>query len=327
MLKKFISKQVRVLSWHEIFVILRDTFVRFFREKAFYHAASLSYFSIVALVPILYLSIASFGQIIGQEKMLDAIRYILNEQVGIEDTAGLISFLDSFDFEKGNSLMKTVGIISLIISSTALFASMKHSINDMYDVHLLPKKGRKLWIYILMERVSNFLFLTIFGLLLVLTYFGELVFVSLGNDFFGEIETISWLFESFIQQGIVILSNLILFFFVYKFIHNAFIPWKLALAGSVITTVFFYIGHLAIKYYVTHFFFAKNAGIAGTILILLVFVYYTSQLIFLGAKLIAVYAEKVGFKIQEKQRSGFVHLKKRPTSLSDNSSVQTEHEI
>ncbi len=302
MLKKFISENIRTLTWKEVYFLFRDTFVRFFREKEFYHAASLSYFSIVALVPILYLSIVFFGQFIGQQKMLEAIQFILNEQVGIDDVEGLLSFLNSFNFEKGNPLMKSIGIVSLVISSTALFASLKHSINDLYDVKILPKKGRKLVLNMLIDKSLNVLFLAVFGILLVITYFSEIVFVSLSRDLFHDMGMFSWLFESFVQQGIVVISNLIIFFLIFKFIHNAFIPWKLALAGSIITTLFFYLGHMAIKYYVTHYFFAKNAGIAGTILILLVFVYYTSQLIFLGAKLIAVYAEKVGFKIAERRK-------------------------
>lgn len=303
MLKKFISENIRTLTWKEVFFLFRDTFVRFFREKEFYHAASLSYFSIVALVPILYLSIVFFGQFIGQQKMLEAIQFVINEQVGIEDVDGLLAFLNSFNFEKGNPLMKAIGIISLVISSTALFASMKHSINDLFEVKILPKKGKKLILNILLEKCLNVLFLAVFGVLLVITYFSEIVFVSLSRDLFHDMGMFSWMFESFVQQGIVIVSNLVIFFLIFKFIHNAFIPWKLALAGSIITSLFFYLGHMAIKYYVTHYFFAKNAGIAGTILILLVFVYYTSQLIFIGAKLIAVYAEKVGFTISERRKN------------------------
>ena len=75
---------------------------------------------------------------------------------------------------------------------------------------------------------------------------------------------------------------------------------RLALAGSIVTSTLLYLGQLGIKYYLTHYFFAKDAGIAGTILILLAWVYYTSQIIFFGAKFTAVYAKILGRPIQVK---------------------------
>ena len=75
---------------------------------------------------------------------------------------------------------------------------------------------------------------------------------------------------------------------------------KLAAAGALITASLLYIGQLLIKYYLTHYFFARDTGIAGTLLVLLTWVYYTSQIIFFGAKFIAVYAKISGKPIKVK---------------------------
>jgi membrane protein len=302
MLKQFLSsKEIRTTTWKELYEVVRDTFVLFVREKSFYHGASLAYFTIVALVPILYLSIATFGQIIGQEKMISVISFLLKDQVGFEDISGLVSFMDTLNFEKSNRLMRIIGIVSLIVTSTTLFASLKHSINELYGIVPPVFRGKKQFFKTILERGINFLFLAVFGLLVILTYFGELFFISFGKEFLNEGSTLSWLFRGFVQNGIVILSNIAMFYLIFKYLHNGYVPWKLALAGSTVTALFFYMGHLLIKMYVTNYFFAKDTGIAGSILMLLVFVYYTSQIIFIGVKLTAVYAKKVGYTIRVRE--------------------------
>jgi membrane protein len=79
------------------------------------------------------------------------------------------------------------------------------------------------------------------------------------------------------------------------------VQWKLALAGALVTSILLYFGQLLIKYYLGNLFFAKDAGIAGTILILLVWMYYSSQIIFFGAKFTAVYGKMVGKTIHAKE--------------------------
>ena len=75
------------------------------------------------------------------------------------------------------------------------------------------------------------------------------------------------------------------------------VKWKIAFSGALATGLMLYFGQLLIKYYLGNYFFAKDGGIAGTMLVLLAWMYYTSQIIFLGAKFTAVYAKMVGQKI------------------------------
>jgi membrane protein len=90
----------------------------------------------------------------------------------------------------------------------------------------------------------------------------------------------------------------IIFVLIFKYLHDAIVPWKIALAGSVFTSILLYIGQLLIKYYLTNYFFARDGGLAGTILVILVWMYYSSHIIFLGAKFTAVYARKIGKPLQ-----------------------------
>lgn len=88
--------------------------------------------------------------------------------------------------------------------------------------------------------------------------------------------------------------NTILFALVYKFLHDGKVLWKLAFSGGLLTACLLHIGQIGLKFYLTNFFFGSQMGIAGTLLIFLAWMYYTSQIIFLGAKFIKVYSELIG---------------------------------
>ncbi len=297
-MKKFIFKLDRKLSYKEIFDLFRETIVEFFKEKLFIHCAALSYYTVLTLVPIIYLSIVSFGKIIGQETMVTIIAKFLKENIGISDVAGIIDFLNDVDFEKGNIVMQLIGIFVILFSSSALFNSLKFSINEFFDIEKKFDSRKKEFLSGLMARLKSIILLTFFGFVVIITYFAQTIVISFGTQILGEIDTLMWFLYVFAQHILVILSNVIIFVLIFKYLHDAIVPWKIALAGSVFTSILLYIGQLLIKYYLTNYFFARDGGLAGTILVILVWMYYSSHIIFLGAKFTAVYAKKIGKPLQ-----------------------------
>jgi membrane protein len=297
-MKKFLFKLDRKLSYKEIFDLFRETIVEFFKEKLFIHCAALSYYTVLTLVPIIYLSIVSFGKIIGQETMVTIIAKFLKENIGISDVAGIIDFLNDVDFEKGNIVMQLIGIFVILFSSSALFNSLKFSINEFFDIEKKFDSRKKEFLSGLMARLKSIILLTFFGFVVIITYFAQTIVISFGTQILGEIDTLMWFLYVFAQHILVILSNVIIFVLIFKYLHDAIVPWKIALAGSAFTSVLLYVGQLLIKYYLTNYFFARDGGLAGTILVILVWMYYSSHIIFLGAKFTAVYAKKIGKPLQ-----------------------------
>lgn len=297
---KSISKKIRTLSWKEVGQLFKQTISEFASENSLFHGAALSYYTIFALVPILYLSIVSFGKIIGQEKMLAIIATVLQEQVGIKDIKGILDFLNEINFHKSNFGLQLVGILVLIVSSTAILSSLKNSINDFYDIQKIHENKRKLILATMFDKLIHVGLLMFFGLLIIVTYFAEIILLSFGDVLFHQLNYIHFLFDFLIQHFVPILTNFTIFFFLFKYVSDGIVNSKLAAAGALITASLLYLGQLLIKYYLTHYFFARDTGIAGTLLVLLTWVYYTSQIIFFGAKFIAVYAKISGKPIKVK---------------------------
>lgn len=292
------ENHLRKKSWKGTYELFKDTFVEFFRERPFVHSAALSYYTVLTLVPILYLSFETFGKLIGQKMMVQIISNFMSEQVGIKDVSGIIDFLNQVNFEKGNPILQIIVTITLFLSSSALFNSMKYSINQFFNVEKEHSSPKKAILSDLISRFRSILFLAFFGFVIVATYLTQTVFISFGSQLLAESDSFQYILMVTIQHFSSFISNLVIFLFIFKYLHDATVRWKVALTGSLFTSVLLYLGQLAIKYYLTHYFFARNGGIAGSILLILVWMYYSAYIIFLGAKFTTVYGRKTGRSIQ-----------------------------
>jgi len=293
---------MRGLTWKERREVAKDTFKGFVEENSFFHGAALSYYTIFALVPLLYLAFATFGRIVGNKRMLEIIGNLLKEQIGITDINGILSFLDGVDLAGGNLLMQVIGIIVLLISGTALFGSLRNSINDFYDIKPVIEGHKKVILSHLIARLVSIFILTMIGVVIIVFYFAQTMLLSFGSYLLGDIDAIHWVYSFLFEHGLSIASNIIIFMFIFKFLNDGVLSWKVALNGSILTSFLLYFGQLLIKYYLTNYFFAADSGIAGTILVILAWVYYSSQIIFFGAKYTSVYANKIGEPIRLRKR-------------------------
>ncbi len=295
--KLSLKKGIRHLTWTEVRQLIKTTFSEFFQEKSFLHGAALSYYMIFAIVPLLYLAFATFGKIVGNVKMVEIIGKLLKEQVGIQDVSGILSFLNGVDMEKGSFMLNVIGVFALLLSSTALLASLRGSINEFFDIEPVFHSHKKLIIGHLVSRLVSVTLLTVMGIVVIVIYFAQTILMSVGSHLFEGKEIIHWFILSLIEHGLSIISSVIIFLFIFKYLHDGVVKWKIAFSGALATGLMLYFGQLLIKYYLGNYFFAKDGGIAGTMLVLLAWMYYSSQIIFLGAKFTAVYAKMVGQKI------------------------------
>lgn len=282
------------LSWQEVGILFKRTFAEFFQENSFFHGAALAYYAVFAIIPIIYLAVISFGTIMGQEEILRLIKILLEEQVGLKDSSGILDFLSEVHFEKSSMLLNVIGIIALMFSSSALISSLRMSINEFYDIQVtIEDRKTKIFHAVLTKLISVFM-LAVFGVSIVLLYTGETIFMSISSELYTSLHLKQQWIMSGVEHVVAIGINTILFALVYKFLHDGKVIWKLAFSGGLLTSCLLYIGQIGLKYYLTNYFFGSQMGIAGTLLIFLAWMYYSSQIIFLGAKFIKVYSELIG---------------------------------
>ncbi|MGM0477847.1 MAG: YihY/virulence factor BrkB family protein [Bacteroidota bacterium] len=285
--------KIRKLSWREIWELAKISFKEFFSGDSFTHGAALAYYAIFALVPIIYLAITSFGLIVGQDKIIDIVGYLMETNMGIQDVSNFTDLMYQWDIGKGGStLLKVFGIIALIFTSTAMFNSLRNSLNTFFNID--PNHHYNVVLESLITRLISFGMLALFAIIIIVIYFAQSMLISLGSEFLSDGSTAEKILLVVFEHFTILLVNFSLFSFIFKYLHDGVLRWKLALGGALFTAILLYLGQLLINYYLSNFFFAANSGIAGTLLAILTWIFYTSQIIFLGAKFTAVYARMVG---------------------------------
>lgn len=287
------SQKIRKLSWLEIWELTKTSFLEFFKGDSFTHGAALAYYAIFALIPILYLSITSIGVILGQDRIIEIVSFFMESKMGVGDVTAFTDLMYKWGVgASGTVLLKVVGIIVLIFTSTAMFNSLRNSLNTFFGIE--PIRHYNVVLESLLSRLVSFGLLALFAVIIIVIYFAQSVLLSLTSDWLATGSFAETTFLLLFEHFTMILVNFILFAFIFKYLHDGKIKWKLALGGSLFTSILLYAGQLLINYYLSNFFFAANSGIAGSLLAILTWIFYTSQIIFLGAKFTAVYARKVG---------------------------------
>ncbi len=288
------------MNWKETKQLTKDSILEFSKENSLMHGAALAYYALLALVPLLYLCITYFGQLVGEEAILEMVSKMLEENVGLKDTSGIMEFLSDVDLLKGSPFLKVLGALALMFSCTVIFNSLKGSINEFYDIEK-SKIGRKSKIIrSLGSRLLSFGLVIGFTLFFILLYFAEPIFLSLGSKLFDDAGVLNTVYAMLMKHLIPILTNLVVFGIIFKYLHDGKVEWINALKGAVLTSVLLHAGQLIIKFYLTHYFFGASGGVVGAMLIILAWVYYSSQIIFFGAKYIAVLSRMKGVPIKFK---------------------------
>ena len=273
------------------FEILKRTFLEFFKERSLMHGAALAYYALFALVPILYLTISYVGRIIGHGRVTEILKLAISQHTGIKDMDGIFDFLDELDLTNNSFILELVGVVALLFSASALMMSMRRSLNIFMDIQPTQKSAKKLMLSSLISRGVSLLFVATLTIVVLATYFAETILLSMSDTFLDNMDIVHWIFSGFSKHGIPLLMNLFVFLLIFKFLHSGKVKWKYVLTGSIVTTILLYTGQILIKLYLGNYFFAAESGIAGALMIILLWVYYSSQIIFFGAKYIKIRAD------------------------------------
>jgi len=284
--------------WYAILAVFKDSIVGYFSEGAFFHGAALAYYTLFSFVPIVYLSTSIFGRVVGKENMQTIIIDLLQNQIGISDTKGIMDFLNGVNFDKPSLFLEIVSIGILLYGCSAFLVSLKRSINEFFNINKKKRHEENIIMDIIGFRFLSVAYLAIFAFIIILLYFLQgFIFYAFTNYLHYKNGFVDFTLE-FFQHLISIFSNILIFTIVFKYIHDGFVPIKFAIKEDFVTSVLLFLSQLLIKYYLHNYFFLGNMGIAGSLFIFLAWVHYSAQIVFFGAKFTAVLAERDGIKIK-----------------------------
>lgn len=304
-LQSYLKKPHKGLNWviaggvrwlYNFITLLKLTIREFTEDNAFRHGAALSYYTIFSLPPILVILISSLGFFLGEEDIQQQLMYQIGELFGDEGRKQLIVVIDHFRKNQDSSIGALIGFGTLIFTSTAVFYTLQNSLNEFWKVQKEKKKGLKT---LVIDRLISFAMIVSLGALQLLSIFAEFVLTAverLVTSYLPDYEVFTNIFV-YSNMGISLAITMILFAVIFKYLPDAHIRWKDVWVGSFFTLILFSIGKQLIGWYIQNMQPGLTYGAAGSLIVILLWVFYSSQILFLGAEFTYVYSKKHGMEI------------------------------
>jgi len=285
------------------FKLLHRTAEAFSDDNAFKLSASLSYYTIFALGPLLIIIISLAGIFYGRDAVRGEIYGQLNGLVGSDAALQIQQIIGSAQHTHATSIGAIIGIVLLIIGATGVFTEMQGSINFIWSVRAKPKKG---WLKYLGNRLLSFSLVLGLGFVLLVSLIINALLALLSGRLTRLFpHSTVYLFQ--VINTLIILAVITgLFAVIYKVLPDAIISWKDALIGSAFTALLFLLGKFLIGFYLGRADLDITYGTAASIVILLTWVYYSSLILYFGAEFTKIYALHSGEGIRPKQTAVFI---------------------
>ncbi len=274
--------------------LLKDTFLEFNDDNAIKLSAALSYYTIFALPPLLIIIITICGFFFGEEAVTGQLYGQIHRLVGNEAAIQIQEAIKNVQLSDSNVFVSVFGVVMLLIGASGVFAEIQSSINFIWGLKAKPNRGLKKFIQ---NRIMSFSMIVSVGFLMLVS-----LMVNATLDVLNERlklyfpDTTVYLFY-LLNLVIVLASITLLFAIIFRTLPDGIIKWHDAFIGASCTAVLFMIGKFAIGFYLGNSTIGSVYGAAGSVIIILVWVYYSAIILYFGAEFTKVYAKSYGGEI------------------------------
>ena len=284
--------------------LLKDAGAGFGRHKVLKLSASLAYYTVFSIGPMLLVVIFFSNLFWGRQAIEGKIYSQISGMVGDGAALQIQEILKNASVS-GSSFTAVIGFVTLVIAATTAFIEMQDSINTIWNLKIKEYTGWKLMVK---NRLLSFTIVAGLGFLLLVS----LVANTLLEGFMTKLQ------EMFphVAVAVIYVFNLLLtllvvaglFAIIFKVLPDAIIRWKDVAAGALFTAVLFMIGKFCITFYISKTNVASTYGTAGSLVVLLLWIYYSSVILYFGAEFTKAYALKYGSEIRPNRYAVTVHV-------------------
>ena len=283
-------------------------------------SASLAYYTIFSFGPMMIVVIYVAGLVWGKQGVEGAIMDQLKGFVGDQSARQIQQIIANAAISGSDKIAAIIGSTVLLMSATTVFAEIQDTINMIWQLRVTKGRG---WVKMLLTRLLSFAIIVTLGFLLLVSLLINVLIEGLMNR----------LQEYFSYDSVVVvyIANLLFTFFVisllfaaiFKVLPDAVIRWKDVAAGAIFTAALFMIGKFLITFYIGKTDIGGSYGAAGSLVILLLWVYYSSIILYFGAEFTKVYATKFGCEIRPNDYAvtiQTIQVESRKKSVQENES-------
>ncbi|MEP6712672.1 MAG: YihY/virulence factor BrkB family protein [Ferruginibacter sp.] len=287
----------------------KQVVLEFFASNVLKYSASLAYYTVLSLAPLLIIILYVSGLLFGKEALRGELYGEIKDMVGSSAAIEIQSAIQNIHLSKDSVFATGIGVIILLIGATGIFGEMQDSLNKIWG---LRTKTRKVWWKLFLDRLISFSLILSLGFVLIVSLALNALVAALSTKITG-------LFAGMGETVLTVIDNLIslfittlLFGTIFKVLPDAKIKWKDVMFGAFITSLLFMLGKYGIGFYLGKSKLATIYGAAGSVMIVMIWVYYSSAILYLGAVVTKVYVSHFDRKIYPNDYSVWIKMEEVP---------------
>lgn len=297
-------KGVREAYYKDLWDVIHSTLSEFGEHKIMKKSASLAYTTVFSMAPLLMVLLWVVGLFWGANAIEGEIFYQAKDFLGEKSAIQLQEMIKNIAINK-SGIPAVIGIITLLVGATSVFAEIQDSINSIWGIRLKKRSG--FWLYF-KSRLLSFGVIGSLGFILLVSLGLSALLESLNEKLFAHFSDTA-VYMVYIGQTFVTLSIItLLFAVIFKILPDADITWKQVRVSSFTTALLFMAGKFLISFYISHSRLGTVYGAAGSLVIIMVWVYYSSVTLYLGALFAKCYAVEFGDTIKPTKYAEIVHV-------------------
>lgn len=302
-----------------LWIIVKEAYKLFADNKAMRMSAALAYYTVFSIAPMLIVIISLCDIFYGKEAIEGNIYGQIQGFVGKEAALQIEQVIRNATTSTDITWASIIGIASLIFAATGVFAEIQDSINQIWRLKAKPKKG---WLKLIINRVLSFSMVISLGFILLVSLIVNSVLDMIGAQLLKLLPQVAIYVAYGINLFITFITISLLFAIIFKVLPDARIKWKDVGVGSVTTAVLFMLGKFAIGFYLGRSHISNSYGAAGSMIIILLWVYYSSAILYFGAAFTRAYALHKGSNIFPNNYAVWI----KEVELESKSSIRLQNE-
>ena len=278
-----------------VFSFTKELFANYGDDDAFTLGAALAYYTVFSFAPLLVVAIAIASYFMGEDAVTGRLYGELDGLLG-PDAAKTLQEIVSNAYSTGDSVWATViGIATLLFTASTVFATLKMSLNRIWQIEARPTNNI---VGFLLTRLLSFSFVVGLGFLLMITLVVNALIIGFMDQITAYLPSLGGAVIGITSWVLATAVTAVIFALLFRFLPDAKARWKDIWAGAIFTALLFGLGRYLIGLYIGNSNFSSTYGAAGALVTLLVWTFYNSLILFLGAEFTYVWAKRRGFPIR-----------------------------
>ena len=275
--------------WAKLWGLVRDAALAYIEDNCLSRGAAIAYYTVFALAPVLLIVIAIAGLLFGSDEARGAVVAQVTYFMGKQSADAIQAMLEGASHRQSGVVATVVGLATLVVAASGVFGEMQASLNVIWKAK--PRRDA-VWALVRSRLLSLLLVLSL-GILLMLSLIVSAGLAALGGWINVVLPEAAWLLQP-VNAGVSFVLIALLFAAIYKVLPDTDIAWTDVGVGAVITALLMAAGKYLIALYIGNSSIANTYGAAGTLAVLFVWIYYSSQILLFGAELTWCYARTFG---------------------------------